>query len=107
MVHVTVFEEGPNQDMIIILLATDKKSQRQSQIFAQNENHKICHFQNDKKESALSRCLRIWKERADHGASCANALGQVESTMIIFEGKYLNHQWTVGEVAGTLYILSV
>ena len=26
--------------------------------------------------------------------------------MVIFEGKYLNHEWTVGEISGTLYGMS-
>ena len=33
--------------------------------------------------------------------ACANAVGQSIPPMVIFEGKYLNLQWTVGEVPGT------
>ncbi len=32
---------------------------------------------------------------------CVNALGQTVPPMVIFEGKYLNYQWTDGEVPGT------
>ena len=35
---------------------------------------------------------------------CANAVGQSISPMVTFEGKYLNHQWTVGEVPGTFIV---
>ena len=38
--------------------------------------------------------------------ACANALGQCLPPMVIFEGKYLNHQWTLGEVPGTYYGMS-
>ena len=37
---------------------------------------------------------------------CANAAGQSVPPMVIFEGKYLNHEWTVGEVPGTFYGMS-
>ena len=37
---------------------------------------------------------------------CGNAVGQSIPPMVIFEGKYLNHQWTVGEVSGTYYGMS-
>ena len=37
---------------------------------------------------------------------CANAVGQSIPPMVIFEGKYLNLQWTVGEVPGTYYGMS-
>ncbi len=37
---------------------------------------------------------------------CANAIGQPIPPMVIFEGKYLNHQWTIGEVPGTYYGMS-
>ncbi len=37
---------------------------------------------------------------------CANALGQTVPPMVIFEGKYLNYQWTDGEVPGTYYGMS-
>ena len=38
--------------------------------------------------------------------ACANAAGQAIPPMIIFEGKYLNHEWTIGEVPGTIYGMS-
>ena len=38
---------------------------------------------------------------------CANAIGQSIPPMVIFEGKYLNHLWTVDEVLGTYYGMSV
>lgn len=34
---------------------------------------------------------------------CANAAGQSVPPMVIFEGTYLNHEWTVGKVPGTFY----
>jgi len=34
---------------------------------------------------------------------CGNAAGQAIPPMVIFEGKYLNYLWTVGEVSGTIY----
>lgn len=37
---------------------------------------------------------------------CANAIGQSIPPMVIFEGKYLNHEWTKGEVPGTYYGMS-
>lgn len=37
---------------------------------------------------------------------CANAIGQSIPPMVIFEGKHLNHQWTIGEVPGTYYGMS-
>ena len=37
---------------------------------------------------------------------CANATGQAIPPMVIFEGKYLNHQWTTGEVPSTYYGMS-
>ena len=37
---------------------------------------------------------------------CDNAVGQSIPPMVIFEGKYLNLQWTVGEVPGTYYAMS-
>ena len=37
---------------------------------------------------------------------CVNAIGQSIPPMVIFEGKYLNHQWTAGEVPGTFYGMS-
>ena len=37
---------------------------------------------------------------------CVNAVGQFIPPMVIFEGKYLNHQWTEGEVPGTYYGMS-
>ena len=37
---------------------------------------------------------------------CANAAGQSVPPMVIFEGKYLNHEWTIGEVPGTFYGMS-
>ena len=45
----------------------------------------------------------LWenKERA-----CANAASQAIPSMKIFEGKYLNHKWTFGEVPGTIYGMS-
>ena len=38
--------------------------------------------------------------------ACANAAGQTIPPMVIFEGKYLNHEWTIGEVPGTIYGMS-
>ena len=38
--------------------------------------------------------------------ACVNAIGQALPPMVIFEGKYLNHQWTEGEVPGTFYGMS-
>lgn len=38
--------------------------------------------------------------------ACANAAGQAIPPMIIFEGKYLNHEWTIGKVPGTTYGMS-
>ena len=38
--------------------------------------------------------------------ACANAAGQAIPPMVIFEGKYLNHEWTIGEVPGTIYVIS-
>ena len=37
---------------------------------------------------------------------CGNAVGQSIPPMVIFEGKYLNHEWTIGEIPGTLYGMS-
>ena len=37
---------------------------------------------------------------------CANALGQATLPMVIFDGKYLNYQWTIGELPGTYYGMS-
>ena len=37
---------------------------------------------------------------------CANAIGQALPPMVIFDGKYLNYQWTADQVPGT-YRLSV
>ena len=37
---------------------------------------------------------------------CVNAIGQSIPPMIIFEGIYLNHQWTAGEVPSTYYGMS-
>ena len=37
---------------------------------------------------------------------CVNAIGQAIPPMVIFEGKYLNLQWTTGEVPGTRYGMS-
>ncbi len=37
---------------------------------------------------------------------CANAVGQAIPPMVIFEGKYLNYQWTIGEFPGTYYGMS-
>ena len=37
---------------------------------------------------------------------CVNAIGQSIPPMVIFEGKYLNYQWTIGEVPGTYYGMS-
>ena len=37
---------------------------------------------------------------------CVNAIGQSIPPMVIFEGKYLNHQWTEGEVPGMYYGMS-
>ena len=34
---------------------------------------------------------------------CISAIGQSIPPMVIFEGKHLNHQWTVGGVPGTYY----
>ena len=33
---------------------------------------------------------------------CVNAIGQSIPLMVMFEDKYLNHQWTVGEVPGQI-----
>ena len=38
--------------------------------------------------------------------ACVNAIGQALPPMVIFEGKYLNHQRTEGEVPGTFYGMS-
>ena len=38
--------------------------------------------------------------------ACGNAVGQALPPMVIFEGKNLNHAWTVGEIPGTLYGMS-
>ena len=38
--------------------------------------------------------------------ACANALGKCLLPMVIFEKKYLNHQWTFGEVLDTYYGMS-
>lgn len=37
---------------------------------------------------------------------CVNAIGQSIPPMVIFEGKYLNHLWTIDEVPGTYYGMS-
>lgn len=37
---------------------------------------------------------------------CGNAAGQSIPPMVIFEGKYLNYEWTIGEVPGTTYGMS-
>jgi len=34
---------------------------------------------------------------------CRNTAGQATPPMVIFEGKYLNYLWTVGEVPGAIY----
>ena len=36
----------------------------------------------------------------------ANATNQAIPSMVIFEGKYLNHQWTIGKVPGMIYGMS-
>ena len=46
----------------------------------------------------------IWDQITVLG--CVNAIGQSIPPMVIFEGKYLNHQWTEGEVPGTYYGMS-
>ena len=38
---------------------------------------------------------------------CANAIGQALPPMVIFDGKYLNYQWTTDEVPSTYYGMSV
>ena len=38
--------------------------------------------------------------------ACTNAAGQAIPPLVIFEGKYLNHEWTIGEVPGTIYGMS-
>ena len=37
---------------------------------------------------------------------CGYAVGQSISPMVIFEGKYLNHEWTIGEIPGSLFGMS-
>ena len=37
---------------------------------------------------------------------CVNTIGQAIPLMVIFEEKYLNLQWTTGEVPGTYYGMS-
>ena len=32
--------------------------------------------------------------------------GQAIPPEVIFEGKYLNHKWTIGQVPGTIYEMS-
>ena len=34
---------------------------------------------------------------------CGNAIGQSIPPMVIFEGKYLNYEWTIGEVRAGQY----
>ena len=36
--------------------------------------------------------------------ACADAAGQAIPPVIISEAKYLNHEWTIGEVPGTIYV---
>ena len=38
--------------------------------------------------------------------ACANAAGQAIPPMVIFEGKNLNHEWTIGKVPSTIYGIS-
>ena len=37
---------------------------------------------------------------------CLNAIGQSIPPMVTFEGKHLNHRWTIGELPGTYYGMS-
>ena len=60
-----------------------------------SEGEKVRYRVSGKKEQITSTVLR-----------CVNAIGQSIPPIIIFEGKYFNHQWTTGEVPGTYYGMS-
>ena len=58
---------------------------RTPNIVIQNGQKKVCYKTSGKKEQITI-------------IACANAAGQAIPPMIIFEGKYLNHEWTIMEV---------
>ena len=66
---------------------------RPPNVVAKRGQKKVCHRVSGKKEQITV-------------LGCANAIGQVIPPMVIFEGKYLNYQWTRNEVPGTYYGMS-
>ena len=56
-------------------------------IVTQNGQKKVCYRTSGKKEQIII-------------IECANAADQAIPPMIIFEGKYLNHEWTTGTIYG-------
>lgn len=51
-------------------------------------------------------CRVSGKKRQVTIVACANACGQANSPMVIFDAQWLNHAWTKGEFPGTRYELS-
>ena len=66
---------------------------RPPNIIAKSGQKKVNYRQSEKKEQITV-------------IGCGNAAGQSIPPMVIFEGKYLDHKWTVGEIPGTLYGMS-
>ena len=66
---------------------------RPPNIMAKRGQKKVCYCSSGKKEQITV-------------LGCVNAIGQAIPPMVIFEGKYLNLQWTTGEVPGTYYGMS-
>ena len=62
-------------------------------IVAKHGQKKVCYRTSGKKEQITI-------------IACGNAAGQAIPPMVIFEGKYLNHEWTIGEVPSTIYGMS-
>lgn len=63
---------------------------RPPNVIAKRGQKKVCYRQSGKKEQISV-------------IDCANTVGQSIPPMVIFEGKYLNLQWTVGDVPGMYY----
>ena len=62
-------------------------------VIAKRGQKKVCYRVSGKKEQITI-------------LGCANAIGQALPPMVIFDGKYLNYQWTTDEVPGTYYGMS-
>ena len=52
------------------------------------------------------RCHQSRKKEQVTIIGCGNAIGQSIPPMVIFEGKYLNHELMISEIPGTLYGMS-